>query len=210
MIFNVSGLVQDGIGATRRHKIDETLTNPAGKPEKVRGDVELLRTKAGVLVRAWLELATAAECSRCLRPLEATIPVRFEEEFLATLDLRSGQPLDEEPDADAFKIDENHLLDLTEAIRQYREVSREMQPLCRPDCRGLCPRCGADLNEGDCGCEAGAIDARWAGLAGLLEDKLETEKPAPDGRPAKESAGGRRVRSEGSASSNRRNSRRTA
>jgi len=98
------------------------------------------------------------------------------------------------PDPDAFQIDENHLLDLTEAIRQYREVATEMQPLCRPDCRGLCPICGADLNAGDCGCNAGAIDARWAGLAELLDESNAAE--ARNGSSASsESAKGDRVKS---------------
>jgi uncharacterized protein len=51
-----------------------------------------------------------------------------------------------------------------------------MQPLCREDCRGLCPRCGADLNEGECACEPGPVDNRWAGLAQLKSSgKLEKD-----------------------------------
>jgi uncharacterized protein len=84
--------------------------------------------------------------------------------------LHTGQPLLEASDEDAFLIDQNHLLDLTEAVRQYREASVIMQPLCRPDCRGLCPRCGRDLNAGDCGCSLGPADARWAALSSLLPD----------------------------------------
>jgi uncharacterized protein len=52
-------------------------------------------------------------------------------------------------------------------LRQYREVSRTIQPLCRPDCAGLCPTCGADLNQGPCQCGTAAVDERWSGLAGL-------------------------------------------
>jgi uncharacterized protein len=70
---------------------------------------------------------------------------------------------------DAFLIDDRHTLDLNEAVRQYREVSLLMKPLCRPDCRGLCPVCGADLNVGPCGHETAPADSRWAGLAALKE-----------------------------------------
>lgn len=170
MLFNVSGLVQEGIGATRKDEVDGVLESDARAPEHVTGTVQLLATGAGVLVRARLRLVEPEVCSRCLNPLEETLPIEFEEEFQATVDVRSGRPLQREQDDEAFTIDENHLLDLTEAIRQYREASAVMQPLCRPDCRGLCPRCGHDLNTGDCACSAAPVDNRWSGLAGLLSN----------------------------------------
>jgi DUF177 domain-containing protein len=174
MLFNVSGLIQEGIGATRSYDLDGVLTSEERSPEPVAGQVELLRTKSGVLVRAHLRLVEPEICSRCLKPLEETLPIEFEEEFLTTVDVRSGQPAEEAPDEETFLIDEHHMLDLTEAIRQYREASVVMQPLCRPDCRGLCPRCGQDLNAGECNCVAAPVDNRWSALAGLLP-KTDTE-----------------------------------
>ena len=191
MLFNVSGLIQEGLGATRRHDIQGTLTSPGRKPERVSGEVELLCTKAGVLVRAHLSLIEPETCSRCLKPLEETLKIEFEEEFQATLDLRSGQSVKEAPDPDAFMIDEQHMLDVTEAVRQYREALATMQPLCRPDCRGLCPNCGQDLNLGQCGCEASAIDSRWAGLSALLTENAASGASQPAGT---QSAGRGRVR----------------
>lgn len=169
MLFNVSGLIQEGIGATRRHEVEGFLESEDREPVPVRGNVELLRTRIGVLVRANLTLPEPEYCSRCLQPLQETISISFEEEFRTTVDLQSGEPLDEdEEDAEAFFIDQNHMLDLTEAVRQYREASAVMQPLCRPDCAGLCHNCGTDLNTGECSCSAGPIDHRWAALSGLL------------------------------------------
>ena len=168
MLFNVSGLLQEGIGATRKYDLEGVLESEDRAPEPVTGTVELLATGTGVLVRAHLRLVEPETCSRCLKPLEETLPIEFEEEFQSTVDVRTGHPLKSEADDEVFKIDENHLLDLTEAIRQYREASAVMQPLCRPDCRGLCPRCGKDLNTGDCACTAAPVDSRWSALAGLL------------------------------------------
>jgi uncharacterized protein len=165
MFFNVSGLVQEGIGATRFYDVEGTVEVEKGVREQVAGTVEMLRTKVGVLVRAHLRLVEPEICSRCLNPVDEAIAIDFEEEFVATTDLRSSAQMDEEHDPDAFTIDERHMLDLTEAVRQYREVSLEMQPLCRPDCAGLCPRCGSDLNLGECQCDQGPIDSRWSGLA---------------------------------------------
>jgi len=175
MLFNVAGLIQEGIGATRQHQVEGLLVGDDGEPEPVSGVVELLRTKAGVLVRAHLSLKEPEACSRCLKPLQETIDIEFEEEFQTIVDLQSGKPVEDGNDEDDFLIDENHLLDLTEAVRQYREASAEMQPLCRPDCKGLCPRCGQDLNLGECGCSAGLVDDRWAALRGLRSETEERE-----------------------------------
>jgi len=171
MLFNVSGLMGEGIGATRRFDVDGRLESEDREPEAVHGSVELLRTKTGVLVRAHLDLVEPETCSRCLRPLEERLAIDFEEEFQATVDRHTGRPVGEAPADDAFVIDENHMLDLTEAVRQYREASAAMQPLCKPGCLGLCPRCGKDLNAGPCACQAGPLDSRWAALAGLLDGR---------------------------------------
>jgi uncharacterized protein len=165
MLFNVSGLIQEGIGAVRKHEVDGTLVSEGREPERVFGDVEFLRTKSGVLVRAHLKLEERESCSRCVKPLQSTLDIEFEEEFQQTVEA-SGRPVGERPDPEAFIIDDRHMLDLTEAVRQYREAQAEMQPLCRADCKGLCAECGGDLNENDCRCEP-AIDQRWASLAGL-------------------------------------------
>jgi uncharacterized protein len=169
MLFNVSGLIQEGIGATREYDIEAALEVSGSTPEPVRGRVELLRTKTGVLVRANLEVVEPEVCSRCLNPLAEVVRIEFEEEFQATVDVSTGRPVSERLDGDDFLIDSNHMLDLTEAVRQYREASSAMQPLCRPDCKGLCPGCGHDLNQGDCDCDNSAVDIRLAGLASLLE-----------------------------------------
>jgi uncharacterized protein len=166
MRFNVSGLLQEGIGASRAFRVDAAPARPG--EGRLRGDLEMLRTKDGILVRAQLETAVAAECSRCLSPLEEPLRIEFEEEFQPTVDVLTGASLRPE-DRDAFTIDAHHTLDLAEAVRQYREVSLLMQPLCRPDCKGLCPECGKDRNLSDCACAGGPVDGRWAGLAALKQ-----------------------------------------
>ena len=165
MLFNVSGLIHEGIGEVQQHELDGTLVSEGREPERVFGSVEFLRTKAGVLVRAHLKLEERETCSRCAKPLQDALSIEFEEEFQQTVEA-TGRPVLERPDPEAFMIDERHMLDLTEAVRQYREAQAVMAPLCREDCKGLCAGCGGDLNEGQCSCEP-TIDERWASLAGL-------------------------------------------
>ena len=167
MRFNVSELILDRIGASRTFEVDTVRAVSEDESRGVQGTVEMVRTDDGVLVRAHLSLDEEAACSRCLRPLVERVPLEFEEEFRLMADPGSGALIERESDSDVFLIDEQHLLDLSEAVRQYRETALEMAPLCRPDCKGLCPSCGSDLNAGPCGCGVGAIDGRWAKLATL-------------------------------------------
>jgi uncharacterized protein len=159
-------LIQEGIGAVRHYDVEGTVVTEGREPEQVHGNVEFLRIPSGVLVRAHLELEERETCSRCAKPLQDALKIEFEEEFLQTVEA-SGRPVSERPDADAFLIDDRHQLDLTEAVRQYREASAEIAPLCREDCKGLCAECGADLNVEDCSCQDAVVDVRWAGLASL-------------------------------------------
>ena len=167
MRFNVSGLLSDEVGASRAFDINTAYQVSEHDSLPVAGRVELLRTDLGVFVRARLRLSEDELCSRCLRPLRDEVPIEFDELYRSMADPRTGAATDIEDDPDAFLIDEQQMLDLTEAVRQYRETALEMQPLCRPDCKGLCPTCGSDLNEGPCDCGAGAIDSRWAQLTSL-------------------------------------------
>ncbi len=173
MLFNVSALMREGMGATREYDVDDVLEADVEPPEPVRGHVKMLRTKAGLLVTAFLSMSEPEVCSRCLKPMVEPLSVYFEEEFKATMDVDTGRPVTERPEFDAFLIDSNHMLDLTEAVRQYRETALEIKPLCRPDCMGLCPTCGADLNEEACGCAGLVVDNRLIGLAALLEGGLK-------------------------------------
>lgn len=172
MLFNVAQLLQEQIGAERMYAVDASIPGAeSDTPETdVRGSVRLTRTNRGLLAYAELDAVARDACGRCLRPTETPLHVSLREEYLPTVDVHTGQPLpplDEGEDAEAFRIDEHHHLDLTEAVRQALVTLLPMRPLCRADCAGLCPRCGADLNEGPCRCPAEPVDDRWSVLRGL-------------------------------------------
>jgi uncharacterized protein len=99
------------------------------------------------------------------------VPIRFEieEEFHPSVQIPGGPPVPP-PDEreDATTIDELHVLDVTEVLRQDVAVSIPWNVVCRPDCKGLCPRCGADLNTAPCDCEP-ELDPRWEALSALRE-----------------------------------------
>jgi uncharacterized protein len=65
---------------------------------------------------------------------------------------------------------EGDAIDLRDALQDQILMSLPLQPLCSPECRGLCPRCGANLNEGDCGCDRTPDDSPFAVLKKLKSD----------------------------------------
>jgi uncharacterized protein len=106
------------------------------------------------------------------------LTLKIEEEYFPITDVVSGasSSLPEEPSC--FTIDEHHILDLTEAIRQYALLAMPMKPLCRGDCAGLCPNCGHNLNQGPCDCLPQEADPRWSELnkLALASDAVVNEQ----------------------------------
>lgn len=168
MDMNVSQLLRESIGATRGLDIDEPMDiTGSGRPRRVRGSCNLLRTQRSILVKCALEAEVDLTCSRCLSPFVQPVKIRFEEEFHPMVDVDTGAFLPPPEESHAFTIDERHTLDLTEAIRQYALLAIPMKALCKKDCAGLCPVCGKNLNEGKCDCPPDDTDPRWARLADL-------------------------------------------
>ncbi len=108
-----------------------------------------------------LATVVAAACRRCLAPV--AVPVSADIGALFTQD---AEALDD-PDSYPLAPDAT-AIDVTPAVREEVILAVPRYVLCREDCRGLCPRCGQDLNAGPCGC-APAADPRWQALESLKE-----------------------------------------
>lgn len=168
--FNVSLLSQEMVGAVREHAVDgRMLISEEPAHSEIAGTVSLLRTNEGILVTAKLAGEQPESCSRCLREIALPVELTVQEEFTLSVDLRSGSALSPPEDPDVFRVDEHHMLDLEEAVRQAWTCALPIQPLCRDDCRGLCQKCGQDLNDVTCSCGP-APDERWSGLRKLANE----------------------------------------
>jgi uncharacterized protein len=161
--INVSQLLKSSIGTIRTYDVDD-LVQIGDEQPLVQGTVTLLRTNRGILVTGQLRASVRLTCSRCLSQFEHPVTLRLEEEFFPTIDILTGAAVGvPDDDPGSFTVDENNVIDLSEAIRQYALMAVPMKPLCRKDCPGLCPTCGANLREGQCGCPP-QVDPRWSGL----------------------------------------------
>ncbi len=164
MIFNASQLLREHPGSTREYDLDP-------EPPVHRGHVVLMRTPQGVLVRGEIDVVLEAECARCLAPFGYPVRLQLEETFFQQVDVETGMRIDTGAQEGDFLIGLDHTIDIREAVRQYSVMAAAMQPLCRPDCPGLCPECGQDLTVEHCGCDRTPIDPRWSALA-VLKQRL--------------------------------------
>jgi uncharacterized protein len=155
-------------GARGSFEISEGFGPAEGIPAvgPVLGEITVENTGSLLLVRGRLRAVLRLACARCLSDTEQTVEVEVEEEFASQGAGPEVVTVDrEEPEASAIS---DYVLDLHEFVRQQVMVRMPMAPLCRPDCRGICPQCGQNLNSGHCECEVEGSDARWAKLGQLL------------------------------------------
>ena len=174
MLYNVSQLLMEPTGSTRRFQLDEPMAVFDGVPEGpamgwATGTVRLLRTHHGLLVNATVDVQVTTTCARCLVPCDRLSTLSMEEECYPTVDPATGRNMTPPDEADGVvHIDTRQMLDLSDVLRQYLLTDEPLKTLCRRDCRGLCPECGADLNTEKCRCDQPAIDPRWGALAELM------------------------------------------
>ncbi len=179
MEVNVSQQLKAPIGNVREYEVSEVADILGiGVGTLVEGNVKLTRTNRGILAQGKFRAKIPVECSRCLKVFDYPLNFDIEEEYFPVIDVNSGNPLEIPDEPGSFTIDEHHILDLSEAIRQNALLAVPMKPLCREDCAGLCTTCGKDLNEGQCDCSKEEIDPRWAKLAQLASanKKAKTKK----------------------------------
>ena len=150
-------------GTALHSDVDETLEGLSLELEKVEGPVKgrllLEGVSEGVYVTGSLGWTASMSCARCLEP--------FAGEFSA----EAAGMFSLQPDEDDYLIAETGELDPESLVRDTVLLAMPFAPLCREDCKGLCVRCGANLNDGSCGCPEPAMDPRWAGLDALVDNE---------------------------------------
>ena len=138
----------------------------------LRGEtaVEGRASRNGEEVRLSGKISAGVEvlCDRCLRPVSGPLEVEFRESFTP---LAAETRLKEETvlskDDLHVSVYEGDSIDVDELVREQVLLALPARFVCRDDCKGLCPTCGADLNEEPCACPKGEIDPRWAALEEL-------------------------------------------
>jgi uncharacterized protein len=131
----------------------EVMGNASRKGEEVR-------------VRGSIKTEVELLCDRCAAPRRTPLEVEFDARFIP-----QAAAADETDNVELLVEDlglaayEGDAVDVDELVREQITLALPLRNLCREDCKGLCAKCGADLNAGQCSCEQGETDPRWAALA---------------------------------------------
>jgi uncharacterized protein len=142
-------------------------------------EVDLYMEDKNVFVRGQLDGWVEVACSRCLEPMKLIVA-----EPLTVTFMPQGQIAEDDDDEaaeaeeEAVAADDDDLdvypyqgdeVDLEPLLREQVILAVPFAPLCKEDCKGLCPVCGIDLNTGTCTCDRTPIDPRWSALKNLKQ-----------------------------------------
>jgi len=150
----------------REHLVPLELPGETVRFEPV--DVSVKLVNAGDSISAYFSAKGGAHlvCSRCLR--EFLLPIETEFGVVYQQTAKSGAAREESGPNDIVQYD-GDLINVSDDVRQQAILTLPMKPVCDASCKGLCPKCGADLNLGDCGCSQADVDARLVVLKDLFK-----------------------------------------
>ena len=163
MKINVSNVMKvDGAREGIDYRFSADPAQVSADPRLRLGEISVsggIENRAGIVKLSLTNRVTiSTECDRCARPIERELP--FETEYLLV-----EEKSDEENDY--LLVVTGDELEIDELVLDSLMLSLPSKQLCREDCKGLCPRCGRDLNEGPCGCPEKEPDPRLMKLKDL-------------------------------------------
>ena len=150
----------------------DVLRVPEGEPLRI--DLRLESVVEGVLVTGSVRATASGACVRCLDPVDHDVDVPFQELFAYADRAAHHHDVGDEDAAEEYRV-EDGLVDLEPMLRDAVVPALPFQPVCRPDCPGLCAQCGARLAD-DPDHRHEMIDPRWAALQDLAAPATHIEE----------------------------------
>lgn len=171
MIIDLSEIIRDiDLKITLDNDVSMENTSFMGedfkflKPLHIKG--QITNNTKSLELKAKVAGEIEVQCARCRKPM--TVPVEFD--ISEVIMQNSGEDFDE----DVLVIDGEEI-DLYDVMLNNFLMNVDGKYLCSEDCRGLCPKCGKDLNLGDCSCDNDYIDPRWEKLAEIMKNSSDTK-----------------------------------
>ncbi len=164
--FNIGYIIHETPGYTRDFEFEFPFLDLSDDltAKDFKGKVTFTRTQRGILLHVAASAIVPTICVRCLEATLSSISTEFTE--LYAFDHRAETE-------SGLIVPENGYIDISPLVREYLILDIPTNPLCKPDCLGLCPVCGENRNEVDCGCDIETIDPRLAKLKDLLDQQEE-------------------------------------
>jgi uncharacterized protein len=164
-ISEVDGLTIQHVYADGRPELRADDSRIVGSPA-----LKLHATRDGDKVRlvGSLRADVLIDCDRCLSPI--SLPVEQSFDLLYIPPLRASEEKELGDDDLSIAFYQHQVIDLDDLVREQIELALPMGRVCDDDCKGLCPGCGANLNQQQCVCRVDDVDPRWAALKRLKSD----------------------------------------
>jgi len=144
----------------------------------VNVDLEINKGADHIRVRGSIKGALQVSCHRCLKPFE--LPIDEEVDIFLLEEQKAPEAEEVELDEDELEYEffDGEIIEIDQLVAEQIFIALPFKVLCSEDCRGLCPRCGVNLNDEPCRCEKTNKDSPFARL-----EKLKEKPPAPENPP---------------------------
>lgn len=143
----------------------------------VLGDVHfdgtLRKDEPRFILSGRLQARLQVGCGRCLEPFTLPVDTQVDLTYVPHPEQAADDEVELSQDDLTTAFYRDQTLDLAEMVREQFYLALPMRPLCREDCKGLCPQCGTNLNQGTCACDVRWEDPRLAGLRALLKKQTD-------------------------------------
>lgn len=128
------------------------------EPLKVLGSVS--NNGKSLILKADCTGQMTTQCARCMKDINVFVDFKIDENLV-----QDNEEVNEDDDVILFSEPQ---IDIDDIVMDCFLMNVEGKYLCKEDCQGLCQQCGADLNDGECGCSHDNIDPRWAALVDIM------------------------------------------
>jgi uncharacterized protein len=139
------------------------------EPPEISGRV--VRKETEIFLNGRLTALAQVDCDRCLEIIDVPVRAEFNLQYVTAGDYQNMHAAALEESDLALSVFDGETIDVDEIVREQVLLAVPTRLLCREDCKGFCPSCGADRNLKECDCRTGDSDPRWAGLKDLANRK---------------------------------------
>lgn len=160
--LNVGFIIHQTVGYSRDFPFDipRIKLSPDLELKNLTGTARVTRTAQGLLLQVRMRASALSECARCLTDFTQPLEIDFTELYAFTSDSITDSGL---------IVPETGKIDLTPLVREEMILAVPISPICKPDCKGLCPICGENLNETPHSHDDDVVDPRLSVLKSLLQ-----------------------------------------
>ncbi len=171
MIVDIDRLPRQGLRVSRdfEFQAEETLEEDALFLQPVHADLIVRKEGEEVYVKGRITGLLRFVCSRCLSLYDFPVDAQCDLLYLPGEFEEAKDELESEDLETSFYYDRK--INLREVVLEQLNLTFPVKPLCSPDCQGLCPVCGGDINCGECSCEPETVDPRLEKLTLFWKDK---------------------------------------